>query len=196
MTKQNSKTTERKAAEAILGGSKETITIDGNTWQLGKPSVATIIMCSALVSELPDFKQIISEPQTEEDYQRHILLVLKEAKDMKVLGKVLSVLILGAKRVKEHRRVTIGSVPRKARHGLLNRLFGKASDKDTSVEEVDYLAEQILLEFTPIEMAHIISTRLIAQDIEGFFVLTTSLKNDGNLLTPTKSGKSASEVDD
>ena len=87
MTKQNSKTTERKAAEAILGGSKETITIDGKTGQLGKPSVATIIMCSALVSELPDFKQIISEPQTEEDYQRHILLVLKEARNMKVLGK-------------------------------------------------------------------------------------------------------------
>lgn len=169
-------TIESKTANAILGGDKVTIEVNGKEYELGKPTVATIIMASQYVAELPELS-------VKADSSHIILSVLRHAEQMKALGKVLSVLILGAERVLERRRVSIYPEPQSPLKSLVNRLFGKK----TTMLEVDYLAEQILLSMSPVEMASYISGRLIAQDINGFFVLTTSLKREGDIIAPTKS---------
>lgn len=174
---------EQKTATAILESSEVTININGKEYTLGKPSVATIILAAQYVAELPEFS-------VRADSAEIVLSVMKYANKMKSLGKVLSVLILGAERVLQHRRVSIYSGQRKSLNSLLNRFFGK---KDTMLE-VDYLAEQILLSMNPVEMAGYISGRLIAQDINGFFVLTTSLKREGNILAPTNESEVESKT--
>ena len=167
---------EKQTADAVLGSGTTTISINGKEYELGKPTVATMIMAAQYVAELPEFS-------VHADSAQIVLSVMKHAGQMKALGKVLSVLILGAERVLERRRVALYQAPQKSLKSLVNRLLGKK----TTMLEVDYLAEQILISMSPVEMAGYISGRLIALDINGFFVLTTSLKREGNILAPTRS---------
>jgi len=176
------KTVQEKAAEAILGGSSITVDIGGKQYQLGKPSVATIIMAAKYVSQLPEL-------DVKSGASKIVLSVMQNAEQMAVIGKVLSVLILGAERVLQQKRVAIYPDKKKGFKQRLIAFFGKKQEQ--SMLEVDYLAEQILLHLSPVEIASYVSGRLIAQDINGFFVLTTSLKRQGDILEPTKS----SEVD-
>lgn len=173
---EETRTIEQQTANAILGTGAVTVNVNGKEYELGKPTVATVIMAAQYVAELPEFS-------VRADSAQIVLSVMKHAGEMKALGKVLSVLILGAERVLQRRRVRPYPEPKNALKRLVNRFLGKK----TSMLEVDYLAEQILLSMSPLEMAGYISGRLIAQDINGFFVLTTSLKREGNVIAPTRS---------
>lgn len=88
--------------------------------------------------------------------------VMATAKDCKVIGKILATIILGAKRIKEEKR------------SRWHR------------SELDELAEMILLEMSPSEIAQIISEQLINLEIGSFFGLTASLASQ-NVLKRTKS---------
>lgn len=165
-------TVEKKVSDAILQ-TKEDITIGGKTYKIGKPTVATVIMCSELISRMPAVGQVSAD--------KIVFEVLHTAKDMKVLGQICAVLILGAKKVKEIRE--------DAQKRTHKRLFSflRKTDKPN---EFDALSEEILDNASSKEMSELISKRLVDLDIGDFFGVTTSLA-EANLLRPTKR-----EVDD
>ena len=162
------KTIEKKVSEAILQQQRQ-ITIDGKEYTYGKPSVATIIMVSELVSELP-----IADPDIKQSDL--VAEVMKIAKDCKVIGRIVATIILGAKRIKQMQ----GELPKKH--------WWQRQPKN----ELDKLSDQILLEMSPQEIAKIITEQLIQLEIGSFFGITVSLVNQ-NALKPTKS---ASEAED
>ena len=77
------KTIEQRAARTILETDEETIEIGGKQYTYGKPTLATIIMVSELVSQLPTFP-------TEVDSSGVVHAVLQGAKDERVIGKILA----------------------------------------------------------------------------------------------------------
>lgn len=169
------KTIEQQAGEAILQSASETITIAGTEYVFGKPSVATIIMCSELISLLPEVDG--KDPSWVNNS-------LRIAKDSRVLGEIAAVIILGAKRVMEHRKVQTLTQTRKK---SLLAAFRKSSDKFIEEEEKDALARNILLELSPSELSELITGRLARLQLGSFFGITTSLA-EANVLKRTKSG--------
>lgn len=166
-------TIEQQTAEAILQSAKETIEIGGQQWELGKPTVGTIIMASELISQLPKFK----DEMTGKDI---IPEVMRVAKDAKVIGKIVALLILGAKRVLEHRkRGKGGKIPwwRWLCDWLLHRKQVR--------EEIDSLADLVLQELDSDRIFSIISNRLSNLQLGSFFGITTSL-SQSNVLKATK----------
>ncbi len=119
--------------------------VGGRRYAVGKPSVATVIMVSGLVSELPGVSVGDSG-----------LLdwVLCHGKDMGVLGRIGAVLILGAKAV---RRGSGGWLCRWRR------------------PDVDRLSESLLEEFGADELLDLVTNRLGLMELGSFFALTTSL---------------------
>jgi hypothetical protein len=152
----NKKTIETKTAEAILQSGSETFTVAGQDYEVSKPTVATVIMCSELISQMPEVRDVQAEYIVHE--------TLRVAKDTKIIGRIAAVLILGAKRVLEHRKVTVESV---------------------EIDETDYIAQNILLEYSPTELEQLITGRLYKLEIGSFFGITTSLA-DANVLKPTR----------
>lgn len=177
-------TIERKTARAILETDQETIRIGNQEYTYGKPTLATIIMVSELVSQLPAFPR-------EVDSSGVIHAVMQGAKDERVIGKILACLILGAKRVKENRQVYM---PLENQDTPKKRHRWQFWKRDTSkpigrvLPEIDYVAEQALDNLDVSDAVAIISQRLGRLNISGFFALTTSLKTEANMLSPTKSG--------
>lgn len=162
-------TIEQLTADTILQKGEQTLEVGDKTYQIGKPTVATLIMVSELISQIPEYTNndnIVSE-------------VLAKAKDTKVLGKIVATLILGAKRVKEHHKVT-KEIPQ---NWLLRRF--KPTKVQVIGEEVDVLAEEILDNCSPSELSVITSVTLSNLEIGAFFAITTSLMTT-NVLKPTK----------
>lgn len=178
------KTIEQRTARAILETDQETIRIGDQEYTYGKPTLATIIMVSELVSQLPAFPR-------EVDSSGVIHAVMQGAKDERVIGKILACLILGAKRVKENRQVYAPlenqDTPKK-RHRWQFWKRDTAKSIGRVQTEIDYVAEQALDNLDVSDAVAIISQRLGRLNISGFFALTTSLKTEANMLSPTKSG--------
>lgn len=152
----NKKIIETKTAEAILQSGSETFTVAGQDYEVSKPTVATVIMCSELISQIPEVRDV--------DPENIVYEVLRVAKDTKIIGRIAAVLMLGAKRVLEHRKVSVESV---------------------EIDETEYVAQNILLEYSPKELEMLITGRLTKLEIGSFFGLTTSLA-EANILKPTK----------
>lgn len=168
-------TEERQVAGTVLQEDDKQITVGGHTYTYGKPTVATMIMVSALVSELP----VLNHSARGADIVRE---VLRTAKDLGKLGEIASVLILGAKRVKEHRQISAGKAfpaPWWA--------FWRKNDKPIMLEEKDALAENLIDELSVDELQNLIIGRISDLHVGGFFGLTTSLTT-ANILKPTRSG--------
>ena len=179
------KTIEQRAARAILETDEETIEIGGKKYTYGKPTLATIIMVSELVSQLPTFP-------TEVDSSGVVHAVLQGAKDERVIGKILACLILGAKRVKENHYISVTPQitinVRRRWWQFWKPLVTQVRQAQRYVKEVDYIAEQALDNLDVHDAVAIISKRLGKLNISGFFALTTSLKTEANILRPTRSG--------
>lgn len=176
-------TIEQKTARAILETDEETIDIAGEKFTYGKPTLATIIMVSELVSQLPTFPR-------EVDSSGVIHAVMQGAKDERVIGKILACLILGAKRVKENRQVYApldnqGTPKKRHRWQFWKRDTAKPIGR--ILPEIDYIAERALDNLDVNDAVAIISKRLGKLNISGFFALTTSLKTEANMLRPTRS---------
>lgn len=175
------KTPEQKAAESILQET-ERVTIDGTDYEVGKPTVATVIMVSKAVSLLPGMNRVKNEDIAYE--------VLRTAKGTQALGYIAAILVLGARRVKQHRPAVGTETPT---HHPWWQFWKRRKTKSESQprEEVDDLADRIMETYSPRELSQLISSRLLALQIGDFFGLTTSLA-EANILKPTRS---ASEVD-
>lgn len=177
------KTPEQRTAETILQ-QKERVTIDGHEYEVGKPTVATVIMVSEAVSHLPKMNRVKNEDIAYE--------VLRTAKGTQALGRVAAILILGAKRVKEHRPDNTFMIAQPKRPWWqFWQCWHKHPEEEKPREEVEVLAERITDTYTPRELSQLISRRLFDLQIGDFFGLTTSLA-EANILKPTRS---ASEVD-
>lgn len=88
---------EQKTAGAILEKPKEVI-IGGVTYQVAPPSTATLILVSELVSQLPKVEpHTFVNKQTGKIEVDVLSTVLEMAKDCKVIGEIVAILIIGAK---------------------------------------------------------------------------------------------------
>ena len=173
---------EKRVVDTVLERQTDTLNIDGREYPLAPPTLGTIIMVSELVATLPRFNM---------EQQNLLYEIMKEARNCQTLGKIAAVLILGAKRVKENRKVPIGrmeEIPAKT-GSYFSRIFRsrvrKARSKET-IAEVDKLAETVLMEVSPATLQDILSRRLIDMQIADFFALTTSLTTRANQIKPTR----------
>ena len=155
---------ERKVAETILQKLQE-IQIGEETYQVAPPTTATLILASEFISELPaiqlDSKSVLTE-------------TLYIAKDCRVLGDILAVLVLGAKNVRTTKEI------------VKKRLFGLVKDSEQIIiDNQAELAEKILYNVSPRELNAILANLLKTMQISDFFGLTTSLI-EINLLRQTR----------
>lgn len=163
-------TVESRVAATILERSTGTIEIDGTTYEIAPPSMATLILVSEIISTFPIVEKV--------DDKDRIYSALHYAKDFKQLGDMAAVLILGAKNLTERRERIIEK----------RRFFGLFKRRKKIVETVDRraeLASAILLNVRPKLLYDVIIERLKQNEITTFFAITTSL-NAANILKPTK----------
>lgn len=173
------KTIEQLAADTILDNSIGTVTIDGKEYEVKSPTTATLIMVSALISQLPEI-----DPNT--PHEDLIPTLMTAAPDCEILGRIAATLILGAKYIKQQpiTTVTTYNVERKWswRHF---RKVDKMVATQLPMFEVDYVADRILENMNAKELHEFINQVLTEAHLADFFVLTTSLRTK-SLLTPTR----------
>lgn len=158
-------TTEQKVAREILQKPEE-ITVGDRTYRVPPPSIATLILASEAISQLPRLKL---------DKGRIVVDSLRTAKDCRKIGDILAVLLLGAKHIRE-----AGKCPQTGLKRLFRRLSGRGC-KD-SVEE---LSGRLLEEMTPHELQSLLGRLLARMQLSDFFGLTTFLQ-EVNMTRPTK----------
>lgn len=153
-------TIEQRVAKTILQRPIGSLTIDGATYEIPAPTTATLIGISGLISQLPEFDSSQSDEELTAD-------MLEKAKHCRPLGQIAAILILGAKRIKEHKRKWWEFWKR---HQPL---------------EVDTLTDRILDNCTASQLREVIFDILKEAELADFFVLTTSLRTK-SILTPTR----------
>lgn len=153
---------ESKVAAAILEKNVGELEIDGRTYAIAPPSIATLILVSEEVAKLPIVERVGSDKMP---YH-----VLHYAKDFSALGKIFATLILGAKEVLL------------AKRSPWYRITHIGRKKQSKCEE---LAELILNNVRPSILFDILVKRLLDMEISSFFAITTSL-SEANILRPTK----------
>ena len=158
------KTIEQKVGDAVLQRPKE-IDINGRHFTVAPPSVSTLILTSEAISQLPQVNlnsgKIIEE-------------VLFVAKDCRVLGDIVAVLILGAKGLKE----TV-TTKRKYLFGLFTRSVAETVDRKAE------LSKWLLDELDAVQLNKLVLDLLKDFNLGDFFGTTTFLIGV-NLLRPTK----------
>ncbi|MDR0429367.1 MAG: hypothetical protein LBH58_02670 [Tannerellaceae bacterium] len=143
-------TVETKVAETILQKNKEVV-IGNETRQVAPPSVATLILASEAISQLPqvnvDSENIASES-------------LYIAKDCRVLGDIVAILILGAKNLQGTRMVT------------KKRLWGIIKERrEEIVDNKAILSKKILHELSPRQLNELLAELLQSMEIAFFSLL-------------------------
>lgn len=160
-------TIEQKVGSAVLQKNKE-ITVAGRTFSVAPPSVATMILASEAVSLMPAVemnpKDILSE-------------VLFIAKDCRIIGDVVAILILGAKNLKETVTETV-EVKRRFRRPRIETV-------ERTIDRKAELAKWLLEELEPQELRKLFSDLINGFQLGDFFGFTTFLI-EINLLRPTK----------
>lgn len=175
-------TIEQLVCNAILEHPADVLEIDGHQYPVCPPTVATIIMLSQLISQMPAV----------DGHADNVLIeVLRSAKDMKIVGRIAATLILGAKRVNECRTVS-----KEEAHTCVKwswRKFRKtAVTRSVTVQapEVEYLSNAILDNVSPGTLFKVVKERLNMMQIGDFFALTTSL-SEANMLRATREVETA-----
>lgn len=170
--KNMNQTIEQKVASAILEKNIGEIEIDGTTYKIGAPSIATLILASEIISTLPTIDKANIAPK-DITYS-----VLQHARYFKPLGELAAVLILGAKGLNEE---VVEETEKRCLFGLIRRKKRIARTIDRKAE----LAEKILTHVSPSVLLKTIIARLNQLEVGDFFLITTSL-SEANLLKPTK----------
>ena len=155
---------EKRVAETTLQKDK-IIEVLGESYKVAPPSTATLILVSEELANAPDI------PKTE-DSSEVLQWVLANARHCQFLGDVVSILILGAKRIK---------IPKER---VETRLFGLIK-KRILVDEKKELAENLLLEYSSKELYELALSLLERLEVGSFFGITTFLIGV-NLLKPKK----------
>lgn len=167
MSSKAKKTTlETSVADAILQRRK-TFTAGGYEYEVAPPSPATLILISELCAELPPLK-------TDSD-ENVLQCVLRNAKDLSVLGKIVATLIIGAKAIREFEQAERDE----AKSNGFWYFCRKAKSRKPS--KVDELAEWLMENATPSELNAIVVSRLADMQIGDFFGLTASLAVQNHL---------------
>ena len=176
------KTIEQQVADTILQNPTDEITIGERAYPIGQPTPATLILVSGLVSQLPDMDANSDNVLAE---------VLVKAKDCRIIGKILAALILGAKRIKENRKIQVTAEYTEKRWSWKKFRTETIRHKEVSYEgEYQYLSKQVLDECTTEQLRELITRRLLEMQVADFFALTTSLSAI-NLLKRTKEVETA-----
>lgn len=158
-------TIEQKVAKEILQMPEE-IKIGGRTYEAAPPSIATLILVSEAISQLP---------RLELDNDNVATGSLRTAKDCRKIGEILAVLLLGAKHIREGQEMPQGGLHR------LFRWLSWRGRKDT----VEELSGRLLEELSPHELQSLLARLLARMELADFFALTTFLQ-EVNLTRPTK----------
>lgn len=176
-------TLEKKVTDTILQRSSENLEVEGNVYPIAPPTVATIILISELIAEMPEV-----------DINADNILweVLNKAKNCKAIGKIAATLILGAKRTLEHRTITVDKVVpcRKFSWRKFRWVTNHYRKEQVEVEELEHLSTLILENCSSKVLREVITKRLNDIGIGDFFGLTTSL-SEANLLKRTKEVETA-----
>lgn len=133
---------ETKVADTILQRSQE-VTIGAKTYQVAPPSTATLILVSELVAQMPKIKLDTADVMAES---------LMIAKDCRVIGDIVAVLILGAKGLKK------------------SKWFGFLKNNNQSD-----LAKKILEDIKPVDLNSLVLRLLQGMEISFFFGVSTFL---------------------
>lgn len=157
-------TTEAKVAQTVLQ-EPTLVTVGDRTFDVAPPTLKTLILASAAISQLP---------QEQLDHDHIVQETLYIAKNCAVLGDVAAILILGAKGLKE-----TATRPRKGLLGLLG--FKHKVVIDRQAELANYLLENLSAK----SLRDVIMSLVQKLQLGDFFGLTTFLI-DLNLLRPTK----------
>ena len=156
---------EEIVADTILQ-KKMTVEIGGEIYEVAPPSTATLILVSKEIAKLPTI-----EVNNDTDILTETLRI---AKDCSFLGDIVAILILGANRITEEKRV------------VKKRCFGLINDvSDITVNRQKELADLLLRHKSPKELNELTAHLLSSMEIGDFFGLTTSLLKV-NLTKPTK----------
>ena len=158
------KTTEQRVAETILEKG-QTIQIGTKTYTVAPPTTATLIAVSELVAQMPAIKTDPNNIAAE---------TLRIAKDCRILGDIIAVLILGERNLQQTRKTE-----KKRFFGLL--IETKEETYDAKAE----LAKTILQETSPKQLNSALVALLQGMEIADFFGLSTSLI-EINLLKETR----------
>lgn len=163
---------ESRVSKTVLQ-QREEITVGGEIMEVSPPSTATLILVSEETAKLPHIK-LDSENIAGE--------VLYVAKDCRVLGDIVAILILGAKNLR-----TTKTVEEK-------RLFGLITERrEITIDNKAELAKRLLEDITPRELHNLTVRLLKALQIADFFGLTTSLI-EVNLIRQTREVESETIV--
>lgn len=147
------------------------VTIDGTRYEVAQPTIATLIKASKYISYLPAFDIEATDVLSE---------VLRNAKDCKIIGKIVATLILGARRLSENRIVSQTRYVVKAKKRHWWQLRKTADDictvKETvTLREVDWLASIVSERMSIVELRDLLITLLSSMQVADFFGITISL---------------------
>lgn len=177
-------TLEKKVTDAILQRSSDSLEFAGNVYPIAPPTPATLILISEQIAEMPEVRL---------DTDNLLFEVLNKAKGCKAIGKIAATLILGAKRINEHHRITVEKVV-PCRTSSWKRLRWATAcyrKERVEVDELEHLSTLILEECSNKTLRELVTKRLNNMQISDFFGLTTSL-SEANLLKRTKEVATAS----
>lgn len=170
-------TIEKRVADVILQRSSTTLEVEGIEYAVAPPTIATLILISEIVANFPTVN---------EDTESITVEVLRVARDAKSIGDIAAALVLGAKRIREHRTVEIKTFAECTRFSFRKMHRVKVYREIVEeVEEKDALAELLLLNCPTSLIGDIIRQRFDDMGIADFFGITTSL-SEANLLKATK----------
>ena len=156
--------TEKQLVEGIVNKKFNTLNIHGHYFPITTATLGTVIRAS---EEL----QGLTIPLNNEDINV-LIEALKNAQQANILGNLIAILILGAKREKENLKIKIRKFP------LFPFLYRKISEKE-------FLAKTIVDEVSPSLLQAIITQRLVDLELVSFYGTIKSLSIN-NILEPTK----------
>lgn len=174
------KTIQQRTADTILQNPIGSVTIGEQTYEIEAPTTGTLIMISALASELPQL-----DPDTPRE--EFVSALIKAAGESESLGQIAATIILGAKRIKQNPIITLTTTEYRRKWSWRKfRFIDVPEIIPTPIYERDYVADHILDNMTPHDLKGLIDFALSEAHLADFFVLTTSLRTTKNLLNPTR----------
>lgn len=156
-------TNEQRTAEELLQ-QERTIEVAGYEYRICAPTLATLIMASAEISDLPTSNM---------DHDHIVEEVLRKACRYAKIGKIAAIMILGAKEAKKRRHA---------------RLWGFELPFYRKETRADSLGRKLLERHSASELTEIVMEFVKRMESGDFFALTTFLSG-ANMLKATKVGE-------
>lgn len=137
---------EAKVATTLLD-MPDVVKIGNKEYKVAPPSIGTLILISREIARMPDVE--ISD-------ETSMLQAFAVAKDCAAIGRILAILILGARRIKHHKP------------GLLQRIF--------HLDPLERLTQEILVNLSVADINNLLARSMTHLGITDFFALSTFLK--------------------